>query len=135
MMRLTCLSRKVCSHRGGHCQIGLAGARRADAQGDGILLDGLHIPLLAQGLGLDGLSFGGDAEHVLGQGADLVLVARPHQVDDVAHILFVDGFPLGREGEQTLDGLHAVHDGLCSHGPLSWESRLSTVPPAPARSA
>ena len=42
-------------HGGGHRQVGLAGARRADAQGDGVLLDGVHIPFLAQVLGLMGL--------------------------------------------------------------------------------
>ena len=51
-------------HRRRHRQIGLAGAGGADAQGDHVLLDGLHILLLSQGLGLDGPPLGGDAQHL-----------------------------------------------------------------------
>ena len=39
-------------HRHGHRQVGLAGAGGADAEGDGVLADGLHVPLLSQGPGL-----------------------------------------------------------------------------------
>ena len=41
-------------HRLGHRQVGLAGAGRADAEDDGVLVDRVDVALLAQRLGADG---------------------------------------------------------------------------------
>ena len=102
----------------GHGQVGLAGARRADAQGDGVLLDSVHIPLLAQGLGLDGLALGGDAEHIPGDVVDVLLVARLHQIDDVADVLLGDGLLPPSQAQQALDRLDGVKDVLRLPGDL-----------------
>ena len=40
-------------HRLGHGQVGLAGARRADAEHDGVRVDGVHVTLLVQRFGAD----------------------------------------------------------------------------------
>ncbi len=71
--------------------------RRAHPQGDGVVPDGVYIPLLAHGFGLDGFPLGGDAEDVGGQGLDLVLVAGLHQLDQIADVLLVDGLSPGGE--------------------------------------
>ncbi len=99
-------------HRRRHRQIGLARPGGAYADGDGVVFDGVHILLLADGLGLDGLALGGDAHHVPGELGDLPLVPRPHQFDDIAHVLLADGLPPGGQGKQALDGLHRPHHVL-----------------------
>ena len=43
---------------------------------------------LSDGLGFDGTTLGGDAQHVAGQFRDLLLLARTHQVHHIPHILF-----------------------------------------------
>ena len=54
-------------HGSSHGKVGLARTGRTHAAGDGVLLDGLHVVLLAHGLGLDGLALGGDADpHLCG---------------------------------------------------------------------
>jgi hypothetical protein len=99
-------------HGGGHGQIRLAGARRAHADGDGVLQDGLDILLLTDGLGLDGPALGADAQYVAGELGDLGLLAAAHQADDVADVLLPDGLPPRREGQQGLDGLAGQHGVL-----------------------
>ena len=41
-------------HGHGHGKVGLAGAGRPDAEGDGVLADGVHVALLPGGLRPDG---------------------------------------------------------------------------------
>ncbi|MPN07236.1 hypothetical protein SDC9_154502 [bioreactor metagenome] len=91
-------------HGGGHGQIGLSRARRPDGQGNGVFLDGLDVLLLPDGLGLNGLALCGDADHVGGQLVDARLVAAAHQLEDIAHVLPVDGLPPGGEGQEPLNG-------------------------------
>ena len=76
----------------------------ADAQGDHVVLDGFHILFLAQSLGLDGLALGGDADHIPRQLDNLALLALPDQLDDIAHILLVDGFPLLKRLKAAVGG-------------------------------
>ena len=96
-------------HRRRHCQIRLTGTGRAHADGDGVAHHGVHILLLADGLGLHGPALAGDADHVLSQLADALGLAAAAQPDDVAHMLLVDGLTLGAEGQQCLHGLFRQH--------------------------
>ena len=96
------------SHSGGHGQIGLAGTRGADADGDGILHDGLHVVLLTYGLGLDGFSLGGDAHHILRHLRHLGVVALVDQRNQVTHPLLVDGLALGGQRQQPLQRAHGL---------------------------
>ena len=91
---------------GCHRQIGLAGTGRAYANGDCILGNGLHIGLLAHGFGLDGLSLGGDAHHVLGHLLHLGIVSFVDQGDEIAHPLFIDCLPLGSQRQQPFQRAH-----------------------------
>ena len=81
-------------------------------EGDGIVLNGLAVIPLAQGLGLDGLAFGGDADHVPGKLGDFGLLSLGHQLEDIAHVLRVDILPLGGKGQQAVDGLLRQHHVL-----------------------
>ena len=69
----------------------------------------LHILLLADGLGLDGPAFGGDADHVLRQLSDALGLAAAAQADDVADVLLGNGLPLAGEGQQRLHCLGSHH--------------------------
>ena len=91
-----------CGNRRRHGQVGLAGAGGAHADGHGVLQDGLHVFLLAHGLGLDGLALGGDAHHVPGHLLHLVVVALADEGDEIAHLLLVDGLPLCGKQKQTV---------------------------------
>ncbi len=95
-------------HGGSNRQIGLAGTRGADADGDGVLHDGLHVVLLTYGLGLDGLSLGGDAHHILRHLRYLGVVALVDQGNEVAYPLLVDGLALGGQGQQPLQRAHGL---------------------------
>ena len=53
-----------------HGKIRLARTGGADADGDGVFLNGLQIILLADGLGLDGPSLGRHADDILGHFAE-----------------------------------------------------------------
>ena len=66
------------------------------------MLDGLHIFLLSNRLGLDGFSLGGDTHHVLCHLGNLIVVALPHQRDQIPDTLLVDGFALGGKRQQPL---------------------------------
>ena len=96
----------------GHGQIGLAGARGAYAERDGVLGHGVHIGLLAQRLGLDGLALGRDADHVPAQLAYLGLAALTHELEDVAHVLRVDNLAAAGQLQQAVYGLLRGHDVL-----------------------
>jgi hypothetical protein len=47
-------------HGAGHGQVGLAGARRSDAEVDVAVLDAAHVALLIPAAGLDGAALGAD---------------------------------------------------------------------------
>ena len=89
---------------GGHSQVGFAGTGRTHTHGDGVLLDGLHILLLAYGLGLDGLALGRNTDHITGHLGNLVVISRLDQGDEVSDLLLIDDFSLGGQGHEALDG-------------------------------
>ena len=95
-----------------HSEIGFAGTGRADADGDGILFNGLEIFLLTERLGLDRAALRRHADDVLGDLADLILVSGLDERDEIAHLLRVDLLALGREREQCLDGAGRIVDLL-----------------------
>ena len=97
-------------HRGRHGEVGLAGARRANAQGHGVVRDRLAVFPLADGLGLDGLALRRDADDVAGELLDLALAAVLHQTQDITHVLGVDVLAAGGKLEQAVDGLFGQHD-------------------------
>jgi hypothetical protein len=70
----------------GHGQVGLAGAGRADAEDDRVLVDRVHVPLLVQGLGPDRLAPVG--QDVLGQhlGRAGVLAGVQHGADPLHRV-------------------------------------------------
>ena len=98
--------------RGGDGEIGLARASGTDADGDGILRNGVHILLLPDGLGLDGAALGADADDVLRQLADLLLLSRAGQSDDIADVLLVDGLAAVGERQKCGEGLAGEHGVL-----------------------
>ena len=65
-------------------------------------MNGLHIALLTDGLCLDGLALGRDADHVLRHLADLIVVAGANEVDQITNLLLVDGLPLRGKQKQTV---------------------------------
>ena len=58
---------------------------------------GLDVFFLSDGLGLDGAALGADADDVLRQLADAVLLPRAHERDHVAHVLLSDGLAAVRK--------------------------------------
>ena len=60
--------------------------------------------MLSNGFGLDGLSLGGNADHILGHLGHLLVVALVDQSHEVADTLLVDGLPLGCQRQQPLQG-------------------------------
>ena len=101
-----------------HGKIGLAGTGGADADGDGVFLDGFQIILLADGLCLDRTALGRHADDILGHLADLILVAGVHKADEITHLLLVDLLALGRERKQRFDGAAALVGGFLVAGDL-----------------
>ena len=93
---------------GGDRQIGLAGTGGADADGDGVLHDGLHVVLLTHGFGLDGLSLGGDADNVLRHLRHLGVVSLVDQGNEIPYPLLVNGFALGGQGQQPFQRAHGL---------------------------
>ena len=73
-----------------------------------MILDGLEIALLAQGLGLDGLALGRHADHAPGQLLDLVVLALGDHLNEIADLLLVDLLVLGRQ----------LHEGFQRTGAL-----------------
>ena len=68
----------------GDGQVGLAGAGRADPEDDGVGVDGVHVPLLVEGLGTDRLPAAGEdvrGEHLGGR--DVVVDHADHPLDGV----------------------------------------------------
>ena len=100
-----------CRDCGGDCKVRLTRTGGANADGDGVFQHTVHIPLLSDGLGLDGTALGGDADDIAGQLADLVRLSASGKADHIAHGLLADGFSTGGEGQQRVDGL-GRHHGL-----------------------
>jgi hypothetical protein len=119
-------------HRLGHGEVGLAGAGRADAEGDGVLVDRVDVPLLVEGLRADraapvaqdvegqhlGRTLGGlEAEHaddaLDGLGGDTLAGAddRDQLVDE----------PLG---ERDLARLTVQRDAVSTHVDIGSEGLL-----------
>ena len=86
-----------CRDRRRNCKIGLARTGRTNTDGDGIFPDRLHIPLLSEGLCLNGLSFCRDADNILCHFADFVVIARGDKVDQIAYLLLIDRLSLCRQ--------------------------------------
>ena len=87
-MRLTCLSRK---------------AGRSHADGDGVFGNQITIALLSDGLGLNRLALGGDADTVPGELLNLLLAAGIDQRDAVADILLRQRLSSAEELQQALN--------------------------------
>lgn len=64
-------------HRLGHGQVGLAGARGADAEDDRVLVDRVDVPLLVEGLGSDGAAARGQDVLCQNLGRGLPAFTRP----------------------------------------------------------
>ena len=67
---------------------------------------------MPQGLSLNWLAFGGDTDYIAGQLNNLILSSFLYQLDDVAHILFIDDLSLGSQGHQILNCLDGINDPL-----------------------
>jgi len=88
-------------HRLRHREIGLAGASRTDAEGDGVLVDGVDIALLVQGLGTNRAATAG--QDVLGEDLGRTHAVGAHRDD-----------PLDGLGAQALAGTQDGDDfGEC----------------------
>ena len=108
--------------RHGHGQEGLTRTCGSHAQDDGILTDGLHVPGLACGLGLNGLSLGGDEDAVRANVGQLSSVTRGDHIHHVAHRLVGDlggvahhvaeVFHHGGGAVDVVQALTAHHDGV-----------------------
>ena len=95
-----------------HGEVSLAGAGRADAERDRVLLNGIQIRALTERLGLDGLALGRDAHHIARKLLNFLLPALAHETEDVAHVLLADLLALGCERQQTGDGLFGIEHVL-----------------------
>ena len=96
---LACLHRRAGQHDAGnifglerldshgHSKVGLAGTRRADAKGNGVVPDGVEVLFLAQGLGTDGPAFDRHRHEVFGQLSDALFLAVMRKAQAVAHRL------------------------------------------------
>ena len=67
---------------------------KPDTDGDGIGLDGPHIPLLPYGFCLGRFALCGDADHILCHLRHLLIVALIYQCDQISDALLVNGFTL-----------------------------------------
>ena len=75
-------------HRHGHREVGLAGAGRPQAKGDGVSADGVHVALLAGRLGADGAAAEGEQD----------VVARERDARGAVADLVHDDVHLARRG-------------------------------------
>jgi hypothetical protein len=73
---------------GGNGKEGLTRTGRADAENDGIFLDGVDILFLTDGFRLDGLALGGHADTIVAEALELFAVS--HHRDDVIHALIAE---------------------------------------------
>ena len=124
---LACLHRRAGQHDAGdifglerldshgHSKVGLAGTRRADAKGDGVVPDGVEVLFLAQGLGTDGPAFDRHRHEVFGQLSDALFLAVMRKAQAVAHrlvfqrrmVLDKEKHPLHRTGRSCNIGRFA----------------------------
>ena len=104
-------------HSFGHREIGLTGAGRADAEHDGVDVDGIDVMLLVERLGPDGLSAPGQdvqGQHLRRGG----VVLAGHHGDAAAHQFRRQALAAGNDGDQF--GHHPF--GQCHIGGLAGES-------------
>ena len=66
----------------------------------------VDVVILADGLSLDGLSLGRDAEHIGGDAGDHILPAFPHHGDDIFDILRGDGLAAAGKAQKPVHDLH-----------------------------
>ena len=106
-----------------HGEVGLAGARRADSEGDGVLAYRVDVALLAGGLGPDGAPAEGEQDvvrqHLHARGA--VAHAVDEQVDvvgrePVARLDEADHAREDRGGELDLSRVAGEADVVAAHG-------------------
>ena len=90
-------------HSHGNRKVGLACACRADAYGDGVVCNAFAVPLLPQGLWLDGLALGGDADAVTHQVLYLFVRAFVYKGDAVADVLLREHLAAVYEHKQALN--------------------------------
>ena len=67
-------------------------------------LNRLHISLLTNCFGFDGLAFCCDANNVLGHLADLIIISGTDKIDQIANLLLVNCLPFCCEHKQTVNG-------------------------------
>jgi hypothetical protein len=96
-------------HGLGHRQVRLAGARRSDAEHHRVGVDGVHVPLLVQGLGPDRLAARG--QDVLGQDLGGTRVRVGGHADDALHRVRRQALPGTDDGDEF-----GQHLGGPSHG-------------------
>jgi len=86
-----------CLHRHCHRKIGLAGACRADAQYDGVVLDGFHILFLSHSPCPDGLAGYGNCHRIRRQLLEILHGTLRHHVGHIADGLLPHIFSLGSQ--------------------------------------
>lgn len=72
--------------RQGHCQVRLSRACRADAESDGIPPDGVHIELLPQRAGTDGIAALGEIDNILFHFLQKLLFSLIHKAHHQPHL-------------------------------------------------
>ena len=110
-------------YRHGNGQIGLAGTRRADTEGNGIGTDGAQVFLLSQRFGTDRASLDRDSNKILGQLLYPLLRAIVRQTDAVVHSLIL------QRGAVLDQKKHSLHGSVRSGhvGRLAGNAQLCTA--------
>ena len=90
--------------RHGNGEEGFTRAGRADAEHHGVLLDGVHILLLPDGLCLNRLAAVCDADAAVVKGGEFILAAVGDHSDDIVHCLLAELFPAAELCFHKLDG-------------------------------
>jgi hypothetical protein len=102
-------------HRHGHGEIGLAGARRADAEDDVVLADGVDIRLLREALGRHRAVAVGDEDGVEEDLAQLRVRIGQHHLARLLHVLEA-------QRKLALDEVLQLGDQVLGQGDFLWRA-------------